>query len=121
MTNILRDLKEDAQRGRIYLPLDDLRRFQYSADDLRDGVGNSHFMELMDFEILRTERFYEGALPLVQYLHADGQRVFRAMVAIYRGLLDEIKRRKGEVLNNRIQLGRWKKMWIAGSRLFSYG
>ena len=121
MTNILRDLKEDAQRGRIYLPLDDLRRFQYSPEDLCNGLRNAPFMKLMNFEIDRTEQFYEGALPLVQYLHSDGQGVFRAMVAIYRALLDEIKRRKGEVLNQRIQLGSWKKMWIAGSRLLTYG
>ena len=119
MTNILRDLKEDAQRGRIYLPSNDLRRFEYAPDDLCKGMQNEPFRRLMEFEIDRTEQFYEEALPLVHYLHADGRRVFRAMVAIYRALLDEIKRHQGDVFSRRIQVGSWKKLWIAGSLLLS--
>ena len=113
MTNILRDLKEDAARNRIYLPREDLRRFDYSAEDLRDGVRDERFRGLMRFQIERTEKLYEEAAELEPCLEPDGQRVFGSMLAVYRALLDEIKRLDGDVLTTRVRLSRWRKMRIA--------
>ncbi len=61
LTNILRDLKEDGLRGRIYLPQEDLRRFSYRPEELLENKTNTQFFELMKFEIARTEEFYAAA------------------------------------------------------------
>lgn len=117
MTNILRDLKEDAQRDRVYLPQEDLERFGYSVDDLRAGVRDQRFRALMKFEIERTEVFYAQAVALGPLLHSEERRVLGSMIAIYRALLDEIKRRDGDVLSANVRLSRWRKMRIAASWL----
>lgn len=119
LTNILRDLKEDAAEGRVYLPQEDLRRFDYSADDLRRGVVDNRFRRLMRFEIDRAEEFYEEAAELDRWLSPDGRAVFGAMTAIYRGLLDEIKRLDGDVFSRRVKLTTWRKLRIAGRWLLA--
>jgi phytoene synthase len=113
MTNILRDLKEDAARQRIYLPQEDLDQFGYSEDDLRAGVRDERFRQLMRFQIDRTEQLYAEAAPLEQWLEPDAQRVFGSMMAVYHALLAEIKRLDGDVLSARVRLSRWRKMRIA--------
>jgi phytoene synthase len=113
MTNILRDLKEDAALGRVYLPSDDLRRFNYTADDIRAGVRDDRFRQLMRFEIKRTEDFYHRGAELRTYLHADGRAAFGAMTTIYHGLLEEIVRRDCDVYTTRIRLTPWRKLRIA--------
>lgn len=118
MTNILRDLKEDAAQGRIYLPREDLARFDYTPEDLRAGVRDDRFRRLMRFEIERTERLYDEAARLEPLLESDGRRVFGSMVSVYRALLDEIKRLDGDVLTTRVRLSRWRKMRIASRWLF---
>lgn len=119
LTNILRDLKEDIGRGRIYLPREDLRQFGYAPEELERGVYDERFRRLMRFEIERTEQFYADAAELHQYLFPDGQPIFRAMVATYRALLDEIKRSDGDVWSRRIRLPAWRKAQIAARCLFS--
>lgn len=119
LTNILRDLKEDAEAGRVYLPREDFDRFGYSADEIRAGVPNDRFREMMRFQMARAEGFYESGSQLMAYLSADGRRVFGSMLAVYRTLLAEIRRRDGDVLSARVKLSRWQKMriasqWIAG-------
>lgn len=113
LTNILRDLREDAQAGRVYLPLEDLRRYDYPVEDLLAGVVDQRLFALMDFEIERARRLYEEGAALAAYLLPDGRRVFGMMTATYRLLLEEIARRKAEVLVRRIRLSRWRKLWIA--------
>ncbi len=113
LTNILRDLKEDAERGRVYLPAEDLRRFGYAADDLKRGVCNSQFRELMDFEIARAEEFYIRGSVLLPYVSRDSRAALRAMTGIYRGLLGEIKRRGGDVFTERVRLSGLRKASIA--------
>lgn len=113
MTNILRDLKEDAARGRVYLPQEDLRRFEYSVADLENGVRDERFCSLMQFEIARTETLYDAAAELPRWLDPEGRRVFSAMTATYRGLLEKIKRLDGDVLSSRVRLSRWHKAQIA--------
>lgn len=113
MTNILRDLSEDAARQRIYLPREDFERFGYTPDDLRAGVRDERFRRLLRFEIDRTEQLYAAGARLESALSSDGKRVFGSMVAVYRAVLDEIKRLDGEVLARRAQLSSWQKMRIA--------
>lgn len=120
MTNILRDLKEDAGRNRVYLPMEDLRRFGYTADELRQGVVNSRFRQLMRFEIERTEDLYRQAADLQQWLEPDGQSVFGAMTSIYRELLAEIKRVDGDVFGHRVRLTAWRKLRLAGRWFFRH-
>jgi phytoene synthase len=119
ITNILRDLKEDAATGRVYLPQQDLHRFKYSNDDLRNGIRDGRFRALMHFEIERTESLYREAAELARWLEPDGRKVFTAMVGIYRGLLDEIKRRDGDVFSSRVRLSTWHKLRIAGNALLA--
>ncbi len=113
LTNILRDLKEDSQRGRNYLPLEDLRRFHYSEDELLRGVKNGRFRQLMDFQIERAESLYAASRELERWLHPDGVGVFRAMSGIYHALLQEIRRREGDVFSRRVRLSSYRKLWIA--------
>lgn len=113
LTNVLRDLKEDAQQDRVYLPLEDLRRFDYSIDQLKRGVANEPFGRLMEFQIGRAERFYREGAELLGWLEPEGRRTFGMMVSIYRGLLEKIKRRPADVLRGRIRLSRPQKLRIA--------
>lgn len=113
LTNILRDLAEDAQRGRVYLPQEDLARFGYTHDDLRGHVCDDRFRRLMRFQIERAERLFREALPLEPYLSSGGRRIFRAMVATYYRLLQEINRRDGDVFSSRVQIGRGRRASLA--------
>ncbi|MBS0210336.1 MAG: phytoene/squalene synthase family protein [Planctomycetes bacterium] len=113
LTNILRDLPEDAAAGRLYLPAEDLRRFDYTFDDLCRGVCDPRFDRLMEFEIARAEQFYCASRPLAGHLSTDGRRAFCAMLEIYHGLLAEIRRRDGDVFSRRVSLSSWRKWTIA--------
>lgn len=113
LTNILRDLKEDADLGRVYLPLEDLRRFDYTREELAQGIGDARFRALMRFEIARAEQFYQQGLELERWLTPDGQAALGAMAGIYRELLDEIKRRDGDVFSDRVSVSPWRKARIA--------
>jgi phytoene synthase len=117
LTNVLRDLAEDARRGRTYLPREDLERFGYSEDDLRQGRRNERFQALMRFEVERAYAYYDAALPLLGQLRPAGRAVFLVMLRIYRGLLDEIVRRDYDVFSGRVRLSRLHKLWLAARAL----
>jgi phytoene synthase len=104
MTNILRDLKEDAQMGRIYLPLEDLAKFGYTESDLIHGRLNKAFFNLMKFEVERTEAFYKKAEPLVHLIDSDSRSALKVMIAIYHGILNKIKNKGYDTLTQRISL-----------------
>ncbi|MBL8793019.1 MAG: phytoene/squalene synthase family protein [Planctomycetia bacterium] len=110
LTNILRDLAEDAARGRVYLPRMDLERFGYSEQELRQGARNEQFRALMRFEAERAHRYYRDAEALLPLLPAHGRAVFQVMLHTYRGLLLEIERRDFDVFSGRVSLGRWRKL-----------
>lgn len=112
LTNILRDVREDAQAGRIYLPEEDLARFGVSADDLRLGRKSAAVRELLEFEGQRAYTYYGKAAPLIRLVAPAGRPVLRAITGIYRALLDEIVRRDYDVLNGRISLPGWRKAAI---------
>ncbi len=104
LTNILRDLKEDAAAGRIYLPLADLRRCGYSQEELLAGTANDAFLALMQLEIERAKQFYRGAAGLRDWLDPDGRRIFGLMTATYCQLLQQIENRPADVLRRRVWL-----------------
>jgi phytoene synthase len=112
LTNILRDLDEDAQQGRVYLPQEDLRRFGYSSKDLSGRVVDERFLRLMQAEIERATAFYHQGADLFDCLEPDGQRIFAMMVTLYHGLLDKISRQPADVFRHRIRLGRFRKLYI---------
>ncbi len=119
LTNILRDLKEDAEQGRIYLPLQELKQFGYSRQDLQLGVRDAKFRRLIRFQIDRAQQLYRHAEELTPLLHPDGRRVFRAMVGVYRELLDEIRRRDGDVFSRPVRISAWRKFRIASQGFVS--
>lgn len=113
LTNILRDLKEDAGRGRVYLPLADLRACDYSAEELLRGVLDRRFDRLVRLEVERAEELYSQGAELFDYLHRPGRRIFGMMVATYHRLLRRIARRPREAYARRVRLGRFEKLRIA--------
>ncbi|NOX54736.1 MAG: phytoene/squalene synthase family protein [Planctomycetes bacterium] len=113
LTNILRDLAEDAVAGRVYLPEEDLRRFHYTRDDLARHVRDDRFRRLMEFEVKRAREFYREAEGLFDVLEPVGWPILRAMRRIYGGLLDEIERSDFDVFARRISLPRRRKLLIA--------
>lgn len=114
LTNILRDLREDAARGRVYLPLEDLRRFELEPNDLTDNSRDERFQRLMQFEVSRTREYYRRAQPLFDYLDPPGLPILETMLRIYGGLLDEIERRRFDVFSRRVELSCGRKLLIAG-------
>jgi len=122
LTNILRDIKEDAERGRIYLPLEDLRRFDYTENDLLTCVTDSRFQALMRFECERAREFYQKALPLEPMIDPVSRPTFQIMYRIYRGLLEKIEAQDYDVFSQRARLSTPRKVGIVaqawlGSRL----
>jgi phytoene synthase len=113
LTNILRDLGEDARRGRIYLPQEDLTACGYTVQELHGGVVNDAFLRLMGLEIERAEGFYRAAAELPRWLHKDGRRIYGLMMDRYHALLDIIRRQPGDVFSRRVRLGGWKKACLA--------
>jgi phytoene synthase len=113
LTNILRDLQEDAQMGRVYLPQEDLRRFGYSEEDLRAGVANEAFQQLMTFQVERARDYYTRAEPLVGLIEPDSRPCLRAMRAIYRGILESIVALNYNVFTHRASVPTWRKVLIA--------
>jgi phytoene synthase len=117
LTNILRDLREDAERGRLYLPLEDLRRFDLTFEDLCRQENLERFDALMQFQLERAEQLYREAALLHDLLSRDGQRVFRLMFGRYHAILAQIRRRPRAVLERRVALGLPEKLWVAARQL----
>jgi 15-cis-phytoene synthase len=105
LTNILRDIGEDYDRGRIYLPLEDMARFRYSERDLSRGVVNENFRELMRFEIDRARSLFRSGAQGLCWLAGDGSRLTAsAMAVIYCGILSAIERQDYDVFSRRAHL-----------------
>jgi phytoene synthase len=112
LTNILRDVGEDARRGRIYLPQDERARFGVSEASLLAGHPDGDYPGLMQWQYERAERTYAEALALLPAVDRRAQRPGLIMAGIYRAVLDET-RRAGFPINARISLPAWRKVWIA--------
>jgi 15-cis-phytoene synthase len=113
LTNIVRDIGEDARRGRIYIPMDELKRFDVPAADILNARYSDNFRELMKFQVERAEKYYAQALAQLPAVDRRSQRPGLVMAAIYRTLLDEIRREDYRVLHQRIALTPVRKLWIA--------
>ena len=116
LTNIIRDVGEDARRGRIYLPLDELRKAKVSEDDILQSRESAAVKELIEFQIERAESYYDKAMRELPSEDAKQQRAGLMMAAVYRTLLREIKTDGAEkVLNSRTTLGGLHKCWLVFS------
>ncbi len=113
LTNIVRDVGEDARRGRIYLPEDEMARFGVPAGDILEGRRSEAFGRLMAFQIERAENYYDRAFSHLPPADRKAQRPGLVMAAIYRSLLREIRRDGCRVLDRRIALTPIRKLWIA--------
>lgn len=114
LTNIIRDVGEDARRGRIYLPLDELATFNVTEDDILYSRESEAVKHLLDHQIERAESYYDRALRELPTEDRKSQRVGLMMAAIYRTLLREIKADGAQkVLNSRTSLGALRKFWLA--------
>ena len=108
LTNILRDVAEDAKNGRIYIPQEDMKTFGVDAKDLLDPRPSDAVRSLVRFQAKRAYAYYEQAAPLASLVAPIGRPVLGAIAGIYRALLDEIVKREGEILARRISLPKWK-------------
>lgn len=113
ITNIMRDVKTDSIRGRIYLPLEDLKKYEYSESDLFNGEYNENFVELMKFQAERAREYYKKADS--NLLKDDKSSMFtaRAMQYIYFRLLDKIEDENYNVFKSKIRVSTFNKLFIA--------
>jgi 15-cis-phytoene synthase len=112
LTNILRDIREDALEGRVYLPAEDLDRFGVAPEDLRTGNSSPEFVRLMQFEAARARSYYTESRPLLDLVDRSGRPMLWALIEIYSRLLQRIERSNFDVLRRRISLPATEKMWI---------
>lgn len=112
LTNILRDIREDAGRGRIYLPLEDLRRFGVTEEELAAGEGGAGLLRLMSFEAARARSYYDKAMPLIGMVHRRSRPSLRALIGIYSRLLERIERKNYDVFSERVSLSGLEKSWV---------
>lgn len=110
LTNILRDIGEDLGRGRIYLPQEDMRRFNYTEHDLRNSVLDSRFKALMRFEMDRADALYDQSLPGLAHLKSDGRLAVGAAAMLYRGILGKIHLHDYNVFQHRAHLTQGEKV-----------
>jgi len=113
LTNIIRDVGEDARRGRVYLPLDELARFGVAASDIVHLRETDSFRQLIEFQIDRAREYYQRAFADLPRQDRKSQRPGLVMAAIYRTVLDEIYAGGCKVLNQRTSLTPLRKLWIA--------
>lgn len=113
LTNIIRDVGEDARRNRIYLPQDELARFGVTEADILQCRNTDAFRALMEFQYQRAQETYAQAFALLPAADRKAQRPGLAMAAIYRALLEEIRADGYPVLQARISLPPLRKLWLA--------
>jgi phytoene synthase len=113
LTNIIRDVGDDARKGRIYLPMNELQQFNITAADILNARYSENFEKLMRFQYERAQRTYDEAFALLSKDDRRAQRPGLIMAAIYRTLLEEIERDSFRVLNQRISLTPIRKLWLA--------
>jgi len=107
LTNILRDVREDLENGRVYIPAEDIRKFDSNLKKRDDS-----FLRLMKFEAERARQYYQESRPLIELVHVRSRPSLWAMIEIYRRLLDRIERSNFDVLEKRIRVPVWEKVGI---------
>ncbi len=113
LTNIIRDVGEDARRGRIYLPLDELAQFGVHTRDILEARETEEFRKLMQFQVERARRFYQQALEQLPAADRKAQRTGLVMAAIYHATLEQVVASGCHVLKERVSLGTGYKLWLA--------
>lgn len=109
LANILRDVGEDARRGRIYLPLEDLELFDYSEADLMAGVVDDRWRSLMRFQIARARKYYAAAERGINYLSPNARWPVWSSLLVYSGILDAIEANDYDVFTKRAYVSNWRK------------
>lgn len=115
LTNILRDVGEDARRGRIYLPLDELERFGVSEQEILEGRPSARMTELLKCQAGRARTFYQAAFAALPEQDRFRQRCGLIMASIYMSALDVLEARDYPVFERRVTLPPWRKLWLAWS------
>lgn len=113
LTNILRDVHEDLQRGRLYIPLDELEQFNVSPEDLQAGKSTNNIIALFAFQAQRARDYYRQAFEQLPEQDRYPQRCGLIMAAIYQSTLDEIEQDNYQVLTQRVSLTPLRKLWLA--------
>lgn len=113
LTNIIRDVGEDARKGRIYLPINELQQFNVTAADIINSKHSEKFEKLMAFQAARAQQAYDDAFALLPKEDRRAQRPGLMMAAIYRTVLTEVQADGYHVLNQRISLTPIRKLWLA--------
>ncbi|HLG32442.1 MAG TPA: presqualene diphosphate synthase HpnD [Ignavibacteriaceae bacterium] len=113
LTNILRDVKKDAHKGRIYLPLEDLHRFNYNERDLMNGLYNSNFTQMMKYQVERARSYFDKATACLNKEDKKAMFAARAMQHIYSRMLQKIVNANYDVYHNQIKISRFKKVGIS--------
>jgi phytoene synthase len=112
LTNVLRDLREDAARGRIYLPRNELAAAGVNESDITGGIASDNFDKMMRMQIDRAEKYYRDSAPLESFISADCRPTLAAMTEIYHGLLGKIAKDPRRVLHERVSLSLLAKLRI---------
>jgi 15-cis-phytoene synthase len=112
LTNILRDIREDALRGRIYLPLEDLKRFRYGEEELLQMVYDERFVSLMAYQTERARDHYRRALPLLNFLQTRSRVTVGSLMLTYSSILRKIEGRQFDVFTGRTSLSKVRKIMI---------
>jgi len=110
LTNILRDVGEDRHRGRIYLPLEDLHRFDYTEEQLFEGVVNDSWKRLMAFQIDRARQWFRQSEEGVRFLAPDARWPVWTSLRLYRGILSRIEQNQYDVFNHRAYVPKYRKL-----------
>ena len=112
LTNIIRDVREDLDMGRVYLPQDEMARFGYSEEDLKNGVRNEAFLELMRFQSQRAREYFDRGFKLLPYLSRRSRACPAVLGALYSKVLDRIEASDYDVLESRVSLSKAEKIGI---------
>lgn len=112
LTNILRDVREDADHGRVYLPAEDLVRFGVRATELSGSALSPALRKLLEFEAERARAYYQETESLIDLVDDRSRASLKALIGIYSRLLERISNSGYEVLRERVRVPAWEKLWI---------
>ncbi len=113
LTNIIRDVKEDAERGRIYLPQEDLRQFNVTESSILKLQSSPELVALLEFQAQRAETYYQQAMQALPLADRYNQKTGLIMAKIYHETLNELRQTKFDVMNKRVSLSPFRKLWLA--------
>ena len=113
LTNIIRDVREDAERGRLYLPQDEMEQFNVKTDDILALKASPELVELLKFQSLRAQQYYQQAMATLPDSDRYTQRTGLIMANIYQATLNEIEQDDFQVMQHRVSLTPLRKFWIA--------